>query len=422
MKQIGLTGLLPAAVMVMFILATPIGSQEKTQIAVVEFNVKGLVPIEDAGSIAAEWLSTSLAKTGKYQLYERILLQKVVEEQKLGMSGLVDEESAAKVGKLYGVPAIVAGSIIGWEGVFSLTARIIDTETGKVLSSADYKTRDTTKLAEAVDKIALVLAGEMTQEALTRENPSLSKNDLKQMPILIIKIFEKGGQLKAALNRGLNHNIRKWNTYAVYVPEYNVSEITGEKSVTGVTKAGTITLDNLEPDMSSGCLLLKPKYKADTELVLREGFAVPSFVTLGVQAGSYNAGAAVGFYSGGGRYSNTFDVGYVFSLLDFPPGIVLNYAFLFSLFGNASTVFSFQAGVTGLMHAGFFGIGVPEDSPYKDFTFFGGGPIAELTFYNAYLRAGVAFGGVSFVGSKVSFAYTPVLQLGYVFKFDLIMK
>lgn len=406
----------------LIISTVPLLSEEVNQAAVAEFAVKGMVPMDDAGSIVAEWLSTSLAKTGKYELYERILLQKVIEEQKLGLSGLVDEESAARVGELFGVPAIVAGSIIGWEGVYSITARIIDTNTGRVLSSADYKTKDTTKIAEAMDDIALVLAGEMTQEALSRKNPSLSKNELNKMPILIIKLFEKGGQMKAVLNRGLNHNISRWSSYAIFVPEYNVSEITGEKSVVGVTNAGTVTLDNVEPDMSSGYIRLKPKYKDDTELILREGFAVPSFITMGVQAGSYNAGGAVGFYTGGGRYSNTVDVAYLFPLLDFPPGLVINYSFLFSLIGNASTVFSFRAGITALMHSGFFGIGIPEESPYKDFTFYGGGPVAELTFYNAYLRGGVAFGGGYFTGSELFFAYTPVLQLGYVFKFDLTFK
>ena len=56
-------------------------------------------------------LTTALVKAGKFNVIERQELDKVLDEQKLGASGLVIAESAPKVGKLLGVELLVIGSI-----------------------------------------------------------------------------------------------------------------------------------------------------------------------------------------------------------------------------------------------------------------------------------------------------------------------
>ena len=99
----------------------------KMTVAVVEFQVKGDIGISDAGAIIAEWMISALVDTGKFILNERVLLAKVLEEQAFSASGLVDEETIAKAGQLFGVEAIVTGSVLQWGNTTSVTARLIDT-------------------------------------------------------------------------------------------------------------------------------------------------------------------------------------------------------------------------------------------------------------------------------------------------------
>jgi TolB-like protein len=118
----------------------------KERIAVVDFtdpNGRG----NDLGNHIAEdlryWL---LQYKGDYILLERSALNKVLEEQRLSSEAVFDEQNAIELGKLMSADAIVFGTVNveGRRGY--ITTRLIDTETGALLSMerAEVKLRRTT--------------------------------------------------------------------------------------------------------------------------------------------------------------------------------------------------------------------------------------------------------------------------------------
>ncbi len=128
--------------------------------AVVEFQEKGNLGIKDAGAIVAEWMSSSLLKTRVFDLYERVLLQKVLEEQELGLTGAFDDQTTAKIGKIFGVEAIVTGTVSKFGNTVSVVAKLIDTKTAKVMATADVKTTNVDAIPDAMDELAWELAKE----------------------------------------------------------------------------------------------------------------------------------------------------------------------------------------------------------------------------------------------------------------------
>ncbi len=82
----------------------------KKRIAVVAFEDKANYG-HNVGRGISDMLVTSLVKTGKFIVLEREELDKVLQEQGLGLSGAVTPQSAAQVGKLLGVELIVTGSV-----------------------------------------------------------------------------------------------------------------------------------------------------------------------------------------------------------------------------------------------------------------------------------------------------------------------
>ena len=85
----------------------------KTKIAVLDFELQGSGhQTEDMGKIVAEWLVTAFVNEGRFAVIERSLLEKVLSEQKLVMSGLLDSQSTVQLGKLLGVKAIISGSVM----------------------------------------------------------------------------------------------------------------------------------------------------------------------------------------------------------------------------------------------------------------------------------------------------------------------
>jgi hypothetical protein len=67
---------------------------------------------------------------------ERQLLNKVIAEQKLSLSGIVDVASAKQLGKILGVDAIVSGTITNLAQSLKVNARLISTQTGEIFAAA----------------------------------------------------------------------------------------------------------------------------------------------------------------------------------------------------------------------------------------------------------------------------------------------
>jgi curli biogenesis system outer membrane secretion channel CsgG len=120
----------------------------------------------DIGKGITDLLITGLVKDGTYSIIERQVLDKLMTEQNFSNSNRADPTSAAKLGKLLGVDAIIVGSITqfgnetkktgigGNGGTFggfglggighsnskanvAITARIVNVDTGEIMAVAD---------------------------------------------------------------------------------------------------------------------------------------------------------------------------------------------------------------------------------------------------------------------------------------------
>ncbi len=109
----------------------------KTRVAVIDFEQKAFQEFQgkQIGEIVAEWLITSLANTGRFEVVERAQLQKILKEQQLGISGVINQETAAKMGELLGVKVIVSGSVIQIGNTYDVNARLISVQDGSIIKA-----------------------------------------------------------------------------------------------------------------------------------------------------------------------------------------------------------------------------------------------------------------------------------------------
>lgn len=128
------------------------------KIAVVEFVQRGGLDAKDAGSIIAEWMTTALTRTGAFQVYERLSLDKIVEEHRLGKTGIIDDETMAEIGKMRGVEAVVTGSVLKFGNTVSVTSKLIDTESARIIDGADLKVTTIEDIPDRIDDLAMELA------------------------------------------------------------------------------------------------------------------------------------------------------------------------------------------------------------------------------------------------------------------------
>lgn len=132
-------------------ISTDLTENQKRTIAVVEFaDLRGNVT--DFGRFVAEELITRLYETRKFKVIERQLLNKIIAEQKLTLTGIVDPASAQKLGRLLGVDAIASGTVTDLGKTLRINARLIDTTTAEIFAVASIevlKDDTTAKLNDA---------------------------------------------------------------------------------------------------------------------------------------------------------------------------------------------------------------------------------------------------------------------------------
>jgi curli biogenesis system outer membrane secretion channel CsgG len=157
-----------------FLLVAAVSAQQaqKKRVAVLDFDygtVRSFVAAywgsdQDVGKGVADLLVQKLVQDGKYRVIERKQLDKILAEQNFSNSDRADPSTAAKIGRVLGVDAIIVGSItkfgrddknttVGGSGyglgrfglggvqkrdakaVCAITARMVDTNTAEILAA-----------------------------------------------------------------------------------------------------------------------------------------------------------------------------------------------------------------------------------------------------------------------------------------------
>lgn len=148
-------------------IAKEMADNQKKTIAVIEFvDLKGNVT--DFGRYLAEKLITKLYQTKKFKVIERQLLNRVIAEQKLNLTGTIDPSSAKQLGKLLGVDAICSGTISDLAQTLDVNGRLISTETGEIFAVAS------TEIPK--DDSVTRLLGDVSAKVPISEGPSKTKS------------------------------------------------------------------------------------------------------------------------------------------------------------------------------------------------------------------------------------------------------
>ncbi len=118
-------------------------------IAVLPFQGNG--DSQDYVEAATDRMVTQLVELRRFRVIERTKLEEVLQEQKLQVSGVVDDRTAVDVGRVAGADAIVVGSVSVIGSTATVSGRLIDTQSSEVIVARNAR-GDGTNL-EDVEKL-----------------------------------------------------------------------------------------------------------------------------------------------------------------------------------------------------------------------------------------------------------------------------
>ncbi|MGC8765435.1 MAG: LA_2272 family surface repeat-containing protein [Brevinematia bacterium] len=166
-------------------------SEETNYVKIAVLDITSRTKIEGMDKeFLTERLQIELSKYQQLKIVERLQLKKIIEEQKLQLSGIA-EKDAKKIGGLSGAQKIVTGSLTEVDGTYFLIVKVIDTTTAELDFIDQVSGEDASELSEKIASISSQIAKTLLKYYTTVEKPQIKKKEPEKSEVIEEQRVEK---------------------------------------------------------------------------------------------------------------------------------------------------------------------------------------------------------------------------------------
>lgn len=226
----------------------------------------------------ASAVTDALVKSGKYNVLARAQLDKVLAEQSLNNSDLVDPKAAQKVGRLLGAKYVVVGSLISvaFQPGFltkdkyetKVQIQLIETETGSIKVSDSFEAVQS-KLGMPRDPATGTLTVAAGIECFENNLKSIAQQFVDRLNLLtplegyIVQI--EGNRV--AINLGAASGVKVGNEFIVFAEGKSIKDpVTGETLSVQKTNLARLVVTAVEPKLAWTTVVATYSPKADVPI------------------------------------------------------------------------------------------------------------------------------------------------------------
>lgn len=152
----------------------------RRSVAVVDFtDLQGNAT--ELGRFLAEQLSVALsANGGRFETIDRNHLKSLLQEHQLSTTGLIDPQTARKIGQMAGAECLVSGTITPFNESINLSLKLLDTNTAKIMGATTIDIPRTNTINELLGKSvgSQLAAGGTTTGAKASTTPAVTISDM----------------------------------------------------------------------------------------------------------------------------------------------------------------------------------------------------------------------------------------------------
>lgn len=257
-------------------LGSPVWAQDLYSIAVLPFDDGSIDEVwwgdYDVGTGVADEFVTALLdlKPRKFRVMEREQIQKILDEQNFGASGLVDAGSAARIGKILGVQFLLMGRVtefsnktsggslsLGGKGLGLQTttsrvvidARLVDTTTAEIIVAAKGEGEkkqpnisieyDWNTLDFGSEEFRATNLGKALREAVDQVVKALAKKVESYQPAPIkglTGLVAYADANRVIINIGANHGVQNGMVFVVHKLIQEIKDPTTGEVIDAITE------------------------------------------------------------------------------------------------------------------------------------------------------------------------------------------
>jgi len=197
----------------------------------------------DYGERFADMLLSELIQNRNYELIERTMIAKVLAEQRLGMTGIVDQSQVAKVGKIMALDYMVLGNILEASAINKggtesaaisilskgktnvplyrtelrvvVNLKVIKVETGEIVFSDNAEDTETITWADRPERITPERYFGSARKAIAKAAFKIIREIAPQEPAVILVKKVKDKITEVVIDMGRENGIREDQHFAI---------------------------------------------------------------------------------------------------------------------------------------------------------------------------------------------------------------
>jgi len=240
------TRLILAAFLICVLFAPSDAAEDRIRVGIMAFDSKTPSVSQQQAAIISDVLTGQLASSKTIAVYERQQLEQIAAEQRLGMSGLVDINTAVEIGKIIGLQYVLLGSVTELEqGAGGFAVGFIGSATHEAKATIDARVINVTT---GEIEVAISASGESKSEGtvfsyggITGAQATFGDIEARAISDAVIKLAHRirdslGGesshiltveQSKCTINIGSTMGAKVGTTYLVYAEGRMIMDMDG---------------------------------------------------------------------------------------------------------------------------------------------------------------------------------------------------
>jgi tetratricopeptide (TPR) repeat protein len=226
-----------------------------TTLAFVDFEEKGALGERDGiSTVLTADLAGKLNSSGRVKVVDRIIMDRLLEELKIGSSGLADPETQLKLGRILAAKVMGTGVVFNLPDTSLLRMRLIDTETTAITKVINQNIGSDERFEDDVNSL----------------NRELLATVIKEYPVKGYVVTNRDGSLM--INVGSNQGVVTGTKFNI-IEEQPAAEYKGKLLKASAKIVGEIEVTSTELDFSSAKIVRQERPVSQDDKIIEKSDA-----------------------------------------------------------------------------------------------------------------------------------------------------